>query len=268
MLTFEEFEKLPEDATIYVIVAGELITCKKADLHTYKITGMFDREVPSIPLYRRADLILWGNCFLDEREAGRAYIGIRSAWFGIGDEIVLKEAFKKLRKDHKAFQKGGETIVPNEVCKKFVIPKDTTIPQRSTCGVPYAPPRTMHLPKEICKKIISGKMTKLIENFPRLPLDYELVVEGEDKSFATIQVFSLERFDLFDRVADLKTLLEAVWDSRGEITLSDGDDLAFCRSCGFRSIEDFVTHYDKAPTCSYYIHTIYPLIVDANKFEL
>lgn len=237
MLTFEEFEKLPEDATIYAVVAGKLITCKKSDLHIYKITGMFDWEVPSIPLYRRADLILWSNCFLTQQEAQACYEAQVAGW---------------------GFAKG----------RGVVIPKDATIPQRSTCGVPYVPPRTMHLPKEICKKVISGNMTKLIENFPRLPLDYALVVEGEDKSFATIQVFSSERFDLPDRVADLKTLLEAVWDSRGEITLSDGDDLAFCRSCGFRSIEDFVTHYDKASTCSYYIHTIHPLIVDANKFEL
>ena len=235
MLTFEEFEKLPEDATIYVADVG-IHTFKKFELRVRDFSAItcYNKTASNQKLYKEHLLIPWRICFLTQKEA-QAY-----------------------REAGQAFIKGGEVTIT----------KGATTPQRSMCGVPYAPPRTMHLPKEICKKIISGNMTKLIENFPRLPLDYALVVEGEDKSFATIQVFSSERFDLPDRVADFKTLLEAVWDSRGEITLSDGDDLAFCRSCGFSSIEDFVTHYDKASTCSYYIHTIYPLIVDANKFKL
>ena len=232
MLTFEEFEKLPEDVTIYVVVAGELTTCKKSDLHTYKITGMFDREVPSIPLYRRADLILWRNCFLIEQEAQACYEAVRR------------------------FIKGGEVTIP----------KDATVPhQRSMCGVPYASPRLIELPFDTCKKILLCKQTKLIENFPRLCLNYALAVGGQE-SFATIRIVKAECFDLAGMIDGLKYTLERVRDSIdiGSFESRFSEDSVFCYYCGFDSVESFVKQYENAPSCSYYVHTIELLKVHAS----
>ena len=235
MLTFEEFEKLPEDVTIYVVVAGELTTCKKSDLHTYKITGMFDREVPSIPLYRRADLILWRNCFLIQQEAQACYEAQVAGW---------------------GFAKGGEVVIP----------KSTISPQRSTCGVPYVPPRSIELPFDTCKKILLCKQSKLIENFPRLCLDYALAVEGQEP-FATIRIVRAECFDLAGMVNRLNPHLARIRESMdimGRVELMFSDDFYFCLSCGFDSIEDFTKQYENAPSCLYYLHTIELLTVDAS----
>lgn len=241
MLTFEEFEKLPEDATIYVADVG-VHSFEKAELHVRDLSAITcqNKTARNQKLYKDDLLLPWRNCFLIPEEA-----------FTVAGQRMEEVGMQFPRT---VINNIGESFRNSR--KEAVIPKDTTISQGSMCGVPYAPPRTIHLSKEVCKKIVSGKMTKLIENFPRLPLDYELAVEGEEESFATIQVLSSERFDLPDRVADLKSLTEAVWDSRGEVTLSGGDDLAFCRSCGFNSIEDFVKHYENAPSCYYYLHTI------------
>lgn len=170
----------------------------------------------------------------------------KGAWIEGEKEAETYYEASKIGSNRAVFEKGGGVVIP----------KDTTIPQRSTCGVPYAPPRTIHLPKEICKKIISGKMVKLIENFPRLPLDYGLVVEGEEAPFATIQVLSSERFPLISRVSRLKVQLGRVRDSIEGVELMFSDDVYFCLSCGFDSIEDFVKRYEKAPACSHYLHTI------------
>lgn len=234
MLTFEEFEKQPEDATIYVIVAGELVICEKADLHTYKIPGMFDREVPSIPLYRRADLILWSNCFLTQQEAQACYEAQVAGW---------------------GFAKG----------RGVVTSKDTIIPQRSTCGVPYVPPRLIELPFDTCKKILLCKQTKLIENFPRLCLDYALAVEGQEP-FATIRIVKAECFDLAGMIDGLKYKLERVRDSIdiGSFESRFSEYSVFCYYCGFDSVESFVKQYENAPSCSYYLHTIELLKVDAS----